>query len=63
MSLINSVQASIVLVNSKQDLQQQLDLAKPGDHLILGPGRYQGNFVINKTLELSGKKGAILDGH
>lgn len=60
--LINSTYAAVVSVNPEQDLQQQLDLANNGDHLILEAGLYQGNFVINKTIELSGQSGAVLDG-
>lgn len=60
-SLINSTYAAVISISPEQDLQQQLDLANDGDHLILEPGLYQGNFVINKTLELSGQQGVILD--
>lgn len=60
--LVNSAGAAIVSINPQDDLQQQLDMAKAGDHLVLNSGLYQGNFVINKTLELSGKEGVILDG-
>lgn len=60
--LINSAQAAVISIHPNQDLQQQLDHAQSGDHLILEQGLYQGNFIINKTLELSGKQGTILDG-
>lgn len=61
-SLIHSASASVVSVNPEQDLQQQLDLAQAGDHLLLDAGVYSGNFIINKTLEISGEQGAIIDG-
>ncbi len=61
-SLINSAFASVISINPEQDLQQQLDLAENGSHLVLEPGLYLGNYAINKTLQLSGKAGAILDG-
>lgn len=61
-SLVQSVSASVVSVSPEQDLQQQLDLAKAGDHIILDAGLYQGNFVINKPLELSGQQNTIIDG-
>ena len=62
MILMNSAVASVISVKPEQNLQQQLDLAENGDHLILEQGLYLGNFTINKTLELSGKLGAVLDG-
>ncbi|NOQ82035.1 MAG: copper-binding protein, partial [Methylophaga sp.] len=61
-SLIHSASASVISVNPKQDLQHQLDIAQAGDHIILDAGLYLGNFIINKSLELSGKQGAIIDG-
>lgn len=60
--LITTVQAGEVSISSEDDLQQHINSAAAGDHLILEKGLYQGNFIINKTLELSGKQGAILDG-
>jgi len=60
---VSLVHAAVVSINPDQNLQQQLDLAQEGDHLILEKGVYQGNFTINKTLEISGKEGAVLDGN
>lgn len=62
-SLLNSTFASIISVSPDDDLQHYLDVAKEGDHLILESGLYQGNFVINTTIELSGKQDAVLDGN
>jgi nitrous oxidase accessory protein len=61
--LLNTVEAAIINISPKDDLQKQLDLANSGDQLFLEAGLYQGNFVINKSLELHGKPGAILDGN
>lgn len=61
-SLINSAFASVISITPDQDLQQQLDLAEKGSHLILEPGNYFGNYTINKALQLSGKIGAFIDG-
>lgn len=36
--------------------------AMPGDTLILGPGLYAGGVVIDKSLTLQGRAGAIVDG-
>ncbi|NOQ93144.1 MAG: nitrous oxide reductase family maturation protein NosD [Methylophaga sp.] len=62
MSLLHGASASVISVNADQDLQHQLDIAHAGDHIILDAGIYLGNFIINKSLELSGKQGAIIDG-
>ena len=59
--LINIAQAAVVSISPEQDLQQQLNFAQTGDHLILKQGEYQGNFIINKSLVLSGEQGAIID--
>jgi len=61
-SLVHSANASVVLVSPEQDLQHQLNIAQAGDHLVLSAGVYFGNFRIDKTLKISGKKGAVLDG-
>ncbi len=60
--LVPSTNASVISVNADQDLQQQLDIAQDGDQIILDAGVYLGNFIINKSLELSGQQGAIIDG-
>lgn len=64
MTLLNVslVQAAAVSINPEQNLQEQIDLAQHGDHLILEKGMYYGNFTINKTMEISGKEGAFIDG-
>lgn len=62
LSLMTSVNADTVSISPEDDLQQQINSATAGDHLILEKGLYQGNFIINKTLELSGQEGTILDG-
>ena len=61
-SLMNIAYATVVLISPEQNLQQQLDDAKTGDHLILSAGIYSGNFIINKSIELSTEQGAIIDG-
>ncbi|MDF1589732.1 MAG: nitrous oxide reductase family maturation protein NosD [Gammaproteobacteria bacterium] len=62
-SLVNSALASVISVSPDDDLQHALDLAEEGDHLLLESGLYQGNFNINKAIELSGKQDAVLDGN
>jgi len=58
----NGVLAADIVVMPEQDLQQQILHAEEGDHLILSAGLYQGNFVVDKALKLSGNGGAIVDG-
>ena len=41
-------------VNSEMSLQTSIDNADPGDILVLAPGHYTGNFIINKALTLRG---------
>jgi nitrous oxidase accessory protein len=43
-------------------IQQVLNEASPSDRLLLSPGHYRGNLVIDKPVELSGLPGAVLDG-
>lgn len=58
--LSTNVFAVEITVTPQQDLQHQLDRAAAGDHLILAPGTYRGNFTINQTLSLSSDN-AIID--
>lgn len=43
------------------DLQEAIDAASPGDVLEI-KGKFIGNFTICKSLTISGKKGAVLNG-
>ncbi|WP_025114847.1 right-handed parallel beta-helix repeat-containing protein [Lysinibacillus fusiformis] len=42
------------------DLQMAIDQAKPGEVVHIPAGRYQGNFTVNKSIKLLGKKGVEL---
>ncbi|WP_286264787.1 nitrous oxide reductase family maturation protein NosD [Thalassotalea atypica] len=53
--------AEVIHVDAGMDLSKQISLAQAGDHLILAPGRYRGQFTIDKQLTLSGTKESILD--
>lgn len=44
-------------------LQQVINKASAGDVIEIAAGNYTGNFVIDKTLTLHGREGAILDGN
>lgn len=44
-------------------LQAALVAAQPGDRLVLGAGRHTGPIVIEKSIELSGEEGAIVQGN
>ncbi len=60
--LFSSALAAEIQINPEQNLQHQIDHSEPGDHLILSPGIYRGNFRVGKPLTLTGEKGAVLDG-
>lgn len=44
-------------------LQQVINQASAGDVIEIAAGNYTGNFIIDKTLTLQGREGAILDGN
>ncbi|WP_211224837.1 nitrous oxide reductase family maturation protein NosD [Neptunomonas japonica] len=50
-------------ITPSDDLQAAIDTSQAGDQLILDAGRYSGNFTIKKSLTLTGKPGAIIDGN
>jgi nitrous oxidase accessory protein len=58
---LGAVQAEIVILDPSQNLQQHIILAQSGDHIVLTQGLYQGNFIIDKPIEISGQQGAIID--
>lgn len=53
--------AGDISVAAGQDLQQHLNNANQGDHLLLQPGLYRGNFSLNQSLTLRGQPGVIID--
>ncbi|CAM4083287.1 nitrous oxide reductase family maturation protein NosD [Shewanella aquimarina] len=55
--------AAEIQVTPEQDLQLVLESAKAGDTIQLQPGRYLGNFIVNKGITLSGADGytSIID--
>ncbi len=60
----NIVIAATILVSPEQNLQSQLDASADGDVVMLAPGRYLGNFVINHKVTLVGENtgdAAIID--
>lgn len=59
-TVIPCAHAQIWQVNELDSLQKVLDSAQAGDEIQLAPGRYAGNFIINRPVTLSGKD-AILD--
>ena len=48
-------------VTPADNLQKVLDSSQDGDVLVLRAGRYLGNFVIAKQIELRGEHGVIID--
>nr|WP_240378828.1 hypothetical protein [Alcaligenes sp. HPC1271] len=47
-------QAATIEVPADTSLQAVIDAALPGDILMLAPGTYQGNIIVNKPLTLQG---------
>jgi len=58
-----AVRAAVHKVEKEEGggLAAALKSAKPGDTILLGPGVFRGNFLIEKPINLIGKPGAILD--
>ncbi|MCO4757995.1 MAG: nitrous oxide reductase family maturation protein NosD, partial [Oceanospirillaceae bacterium] len=61
-SVIFSAQAEVIHVSPTENLQAVLDNSQAGDQIVLSKGVYQGNFVLPQSIELTGDKGAVLDG-
>jgi fibronectin-binding autotransporter adhesin len=62
-TLVSSAAAGTISVDcAHTDLQQKINAASAGDTLVI-KGTCVGNFVINKTLTLSGNPSATLDGN
>ncbi|SIS42723.1 nitrous oxide reductase family maturation protein NosD [Neptunomonas antarctica] len=59
--LLATASAEVRAVNPSQNLQSEIDAAYAGDQLVLSAGRYVGNFIITKSIILSGESGAIID--
>ncbi len=57
----DAVQAASIHVHPEQPLQQAVDQATAGDTLLLSPGTYAGNLLIDKPLTLQGEPGTVLD--
>src|SRR4051812_40728925 len=43
-----------IRIHTTDDLYTAIRAASPGDRLVLMPGEYAGNFVIDKPLEITG---------
>ncbi|OMH34016.1 copper-binding protein [Motiliproteus sp. MSK22-1] len=54
--------AAQLIVTPDQHLQEVLNEAAEGDQILVTPGLYKGNFIIDKPLTLSGQPGTIIDG-
>ncbi|MGF1748085.1 nitrous oxide reductase family maturation protein NosD [Vibrio cionasavignyae] len=53
--------AAVTTVNPSDDLQHALDRAQQGDTIVLGQGRFYGNYVVSTPLILTSKGDAIID--
>lgn len=51
-----SVLGQTVKVSPNDDLQSALDNSMAGDVIVLAPGRYRGNFVVNHAITLTAQK-------
>ena len=51
-----------VVVPGTGSLQRAIDQATPGDRLLLQEGVYTGSILIDRTLQLLGSAGSIIDG-
>jgi nitrous oxidase accessory protein len=58
---VKPVIAKEVNVSPQDNLQVILDRSEDGDVLLLAPGRYFGNFIINHAITLQGQAHAIID--
>ncbi len=58
---IATANAAIITVTSGQNLQDAINLSVTGDTVLVKPGIYQGNFVIDKAITLQGEEGAKID--
>ncbi|MCC3358022.1 right-handed parallel beta-helix repeat-containing protein [Bacillus sp. REN16] len=58
----NDVWANERIVTSSLELKDAIQLSQPGDTIILEEGTYEDAFVINKSIILRGKPGAIING-
>jgi len=53
--------AGSIKVFDANSLRLELENAKPGDHIILSPGLYEGRFDIDRSLSLSSRGDSIID--
>ncbi len=58
-----TIHNSQFLIHNSFDLQAAIAAARPGDEIRVPPGLYQGNFVIDKPVTLTGLDWPILDGN
>jgi nitrous oxidase accessory protein len=60
--LLPTAQGAVLTVTPADDLQVILDAASPGDILLVQNGTYTGNFMVTKSLNLTGVGAPVLDG-
>ena len=62
LSLYSNISCALQIdIFPSDNLQQRLDEAQDGDTLMLNQGVYLGNFVVNKSIHLTGRAGATID--
>ncbi len=63
--VLAAVRPAAVLAEELKPLQPLIDAAKPGDMILLKPGRYKGNVVVDKAISLIGdgpREKIVIDG-
>ena len=58
---LNTLRADQIWLTASDNLHQKLSQAKPGDQLMLSPGRYTGNLVISQSISLIGQPDVLID--
>ncbi|WP_249038090.1 nitrous oxide reductase family maturation protein NosD [Shewanella algidipiscicola] len=52
---------AMIDVSNSAELSHQLAQAAPGSHIVLQSGTYLGQFIIDKSLSITGRPGAIIE--
>ncbi len=61
--LLPHTDGKTIIVTSENQLQQALQAAKPGDHIVIKAGNYFGNFTIPETVSGTAAKPIVLRGN
>lgn len=56
------VESATITVSSGQSIQRAINRAENGDTIVIEPGIYRENLIVNRSLILSGSGGVVIDG-